>query len=760
MAAASGAGALAVQQARLNAVTSLIDCGAVGNLGEEPDFISSPLNMQLGSGPLSWSRGVMVGNVVFVVASFAVGYTIVLIHSIVAKERFKHACYRLRMPGVISIVAAVLLPPSSEHAVVLLLFGDGGADVAYAVCGGFFLVLVPIVVTGFIGHQCSSGRVVLHFTGPLQQQQQRGNKDSQENTKQQRCTKQQQQQGEENQVPDDETFEADGFFHRKCPRFAKTELFKKLMWLSEIEWEYLDSRDWIGSNNDESTMMKSRLVQDNEREIVLEGSLLQHPADTEMEEIRQNERSGRKQQQLDRRELRELSRGDRSLAAALVGTNGVANEDAEDVANAVAATSSSSSMSSTLRVIEGGLKNRPDAAQSMAEGNDNAVLDFLIANPFFSKYGVIFEDFNNYYFSIVDLVVSGTLGVTAGVASGVVTRLWCIILFFVSMFACSVHMYLLLRKRCVTPRFVYFYVTLGSFVTLLAIVLSFVGYLGAALERNDAFAALGLTQAGLGICAAIAAFIGVFNFLYQMGDAYFISKKREGRKRKGILETAKRSGDGNGGSSLPQGSERNVVFEFDFLSHLDSEINNGTGENGNSSGEGDNLFSNLEEELRALAATSADALVNANVHNHSNNRNNDNDNDDDDDGDDDLFGIDLNENEKNGNSSSSNSRNINTTSSPPSQQQQQKQTRPDLNHLLDDSDDAVTCIRRRGGSATRTKLGPDGEMLFVLDDDDDDGEGATIVNDLKRSVETGGRNAELEMRQEELAKFLRGEIVV
>ena len=617
---------------------------------------------------------------------------IVGVYALLTKERFKHSCLRLRMPGVVSIVYAVLLPSTAEHAIILFLFGDGGGDIGFAIVGATFLVICPILLHCFLGYLVSQGRVILHT---MKKKDQKNGENGEQTQTQATNDNNNNNNNDEDVVPsaiavpssinapttnpaapatnedDDLTeFEEDDFFRRRCPSFSKSRAFKLMSWLGEPEFEYLDNPKWPGA--------AKKNIENNNDENDLDQSLLVLPSDTEMVSIQQNEREIR-QRQREEQELRELLHGD----------------DQDDDG------ASSSANSNQHHQTFGGPRHRPNTAVAIAEGNEGAILDFLIENPFFSKFGSIFEDFNLWYFSIVDISVSAILGISSGIASGTTSRLLCMILFFVNIGACLFHFYLLVKKRCMTPRFAFGYSTLGSAVTLAATVLSFIAYLGAAFNQTDSFSALGLTQAALGICAAVAAFVGIINFIFQMGDAYFISKKRKNNNRKGMKNSVK---DNRAAGSAPQGSERNVVFEFDFLADLDNEINNNANVNrndaANNNNDDDDFFANLDEELRNLAAASVAEPENKNIKTEA---------------------INL----------------------------------PDLNHLLDDVDNFGAGASTTVTTATALKRGPNGE--YLLDDDQD--EGARVSDELKRAIETGGRNAELERRQEELAKFLRGEKV-
>jgi hypothetical protein len=332
-----------VQQARLSAVTALVSCGSHGNLGDEPDMMSSPLKMQFGDEPLHFSRGVMVGNVVFFLGSVAVGYAIVGLYSLIAKEPFGLSALRLRMPGIVSIVAAVLLPPSVEHATELFLFGDGSSDVGFALLGTICLVLFPIGVAAFCGYLVSQGRVVLHVLKKQEQQQQ-------ETTTTTR--------NEDDQLTE---FEEVDFFRRRCPAFSKTKLFKWLTWLSETEFEYLDNKKWNNSNNND-----------------VSSALLVHPDDQEMTSSSSTSLTPQQNQQQNRQREEEQEELRRLKEEIERDNNNNENNSNNNNHN-------SSSETSWARV-------RPNTAGSIAEGNEDAVTDFLLQNPFLSRYGAIFED--------------------------------------------------------------------------------------------------------------------------------------------------------------------------------------------------------------------------------------------------------------------------------------------------------------------------------------------------------------------------------
>ena len=92
--------------------------------------------------------------------------------------------------------------------------------------------------------------------------------------------------------------------------------------------------------------------------------------------------------------------------------------------------------------------------------------------------------------------------------------------------------------------------------------------------------------------------------------------------------------------------------------------------------------------------------------------------------------------------------------------ERKKDILPDLNHLLDDDDDEASAgnqLHRGAKGKMKTKIGPDGQVIYILDDDEDE-DGIGVDDELRQRVLTGGKNAELEMRQAELAKFLQGEV--
>jgi hypothetical protein len=218
--------------------------------------------------------------------------------------------------------------------------------------------------------------------------------------------------------------------------------------------------------------------------------------------------------------------------------------------------------------------------------------------------------------------------------------------------------------------------------------------LGAALDRTESFSALGLTQAVLGLCAATAAFVGIFSFVFQIGDAFWISKKRKINNRRGMRES--------GHNNATAGSERNVVFDFDFLSQADNHVNENSNNNNDDDDDDEDVLAALERELRDMAAAATRNNTNNNNHIHTN--------------------------------------------------------RPNLNDLLDDENDLELSLLPIGQrNRRRTKIGPNGEVIYVLDDDDENALGSLQNSDLDRTVQTGGKNADLEMRKEELSKFFSGE---
>ena len=121
---------------------------------------------------------------------------------------------------------------------------------------------------------------------------------------------------------------------------------------------------------------------------------------------------------------------------------------------------------------------------------------------------------------MVDLLVSAVLGITAGVASGVVGRDTCLVCFCVDIVAASYHLYLLLRYRGVTPRFVCFYSAAASLITLVAVVMALAQWLTKVLELQSSWNVLSLTQAALGVCAALMAGISFVDFMWQLVESF------------------------------------------------------------------------------------------------------------------------------------------------------------------------------------------------------------------------------------------------
>ena len=158
---ATGAGVVAAQQARLKAANSLALCGAGIDLDDEPDRISSPFKMTVGTSTIRYYRGMLLGNFILVCLCL-IGFFIVggFLGWVFIGSWMKGAL-RFRWPSLVMIPLMILQPPTATAAAVMFFFPHNGRDVIASMAGGTLFLMIPIAFAYDIAQRIRHGDAVL-----------------------------------------------------------------------------------------------------------------------------------------------------------------------------------------------------------------------------------------------------------------------------------------------------------------------------------------------------------------------------------------------------------------------------------------------------------------------------------------------------------------------------------------------------------------------------------------------------------------------
>ena len=562
----SGVPMVATNIARLNSIKKLFSCGAGDGVGDEPERMSAPFKLEWGSDNFNFARGTLLGNTFFVGCCILFILVISTSYCLYFGVSFRSANLRLRNPGVLFVVFTMLIPPCAEAATQLVVYGDGWKDMLIGIGFASVLVFFPIIVLAEIARQNAAGRVIMYHVSDTAQkktikaeQRKRFLVDEQAQLEGQHAEQQQRHQREDDDENDsnsdsddeadtnnnnnsnsdsDQEDEEEKIGRREARRKKKASCLyrcqrskaaKALQWLTLPRFEYIDAvpamteeelqalkkhkkrekerekmkllNDSVGDNpNPSPDFLDALLSESNHDEEMIEREILHPPVEEEEEEITIN-----------------LDDDLNITAAAAVdksGYNSARSLDQQEEQQTSTSTKTETKVIGgrvvTTTVTDSTATLETRAARPRVKG----AMKFLERNSWYATWGASgFEDYSLHHFAPMDVVVSALIGISAGVASGVTTVPVCIVCFAVSALAAFTHLFTVVRYLCVTPHFVLGYTIVGDVLTFVSIVLAFIQYLLNLMDEPEVFAALALTNAGLGVCSAVIGIVSEANFL-------------------------------------------------------------------------------------------------------------------------------------------------------------------------------------------------------------------------------------------------------